>query len=278
MGTRPLKTIPSLQIKRIFATTLLILIYQISTAVAYRIGETVDLVIRKKCIRHGNGKLMEDEMLHRRFMPRFGLDTNVSIDHLKMASCGNTQLENGISFIRSMSFLFSQGSKIIPSVIIRKDDENVIHQMDHIKVLDKLSVTFLYSRSHGEILSILLTEEIYKGLSPNTLESYYPFQVEYIWVEEPGVDSQSGMVMMLFIIFASIVYILFSALHEYDNEEENGNNSTKKVIPKKQIVETSKPSIKSDFPGFVLNSDYPSEIYIGEQKKNSGKRQFSKKD
>lgn len=146
---------------------------------AYRVGDTIDTEIltpKDSTAQHAP---------KRKQMPVFGVDTSAQFGPM--------------TGIDRFSIHFEEGFRALPWVSTKNF---------HGAFLEKVKITFIFSRSGGgEIHSLTSASTYYtdrKAPPPENGE----ITVEYEWIEEEAVDFNGGAFVMFLIVFVSSLFIL----------------------------------------------------------------------
>jgi hypothetical protein len=164
-----------------------------TTVSAYRVGDAVDTDIR---LASGTQDALRSQM------PQFGV-----------SSKANFRFEDQDSF----SLQFEDGLRGLPWVSLVKYKG---------QALEKLVVTFVYSKSGGGTIHTVLSEPVYQETTARPQQAG-SFQVQYVWVEEANVHLHAGQAVMFLAVFlASLYFICYSCgLVEADGPRNNGGSS-----------------------------------------------------
>jgi hypothetical protein len=165
---------------------------------AYRMGDAVDTDIR---LTSGTSDALRSQM------PQFGVNSKA-----------NFRFEDQQA--DSFSLQFEDGLRGLPWVSLVKFKG---------QALEKLIVTFVYSKSGGGTIHTVLSEPVYQEMAARPQQAG-SFQVQYVWVEEANVHLHAGQAVMFLAVFlASLYFICYSCgLVEGDgprNSDRNGGAS-----------------------------------------------------
>lgn len=151
---------------------------------AYRVGDAIDTEIWTT--KHASS----EEAPMRSQMALFGMD--------RAAKFPRTTDRFSISF--------EEGFRVLPWI-------NMKNGAGH--PLEKVEVTFVYSRSGGGEIHSLSSKPIYNKETPSNSE----IVVVYKWIEEELVDLNSGAFVMFLAVFVVSVYFLFDFCGLCDTED-----------------------------------------------------------
>ena len=168
-----------------------------STVNAYRVGDAVDTVIWLP------GGETTDAM--RAHMPKFGVSTSVSLPPLK----------------EKFSFGFEEGLWALPWT----EAWNMRGEG-----LERLVVTFVYSKSGGGAIHSVSSESFYrsrgtKDKNKDGKKGDSQLKVQYKWLEEEPVNLQAGLAAMFFAtLVASVVFLIQACGLTGDDDEVDSDN------------------------------------------------------
>ncbi len=152
-------------------TTILLLSW-LHLSHAYRVGDAIDTIVQTP-----SG--ISDAL--RQQMPRFGVSTQAIFHELPLSH---------------FSLAFEEGFRQLPWVDIVNGNG---------KALDKIIVTFVYSKSGGGAIHSVSSQAKY--LSTNE-PSNGSFRADYIWIEEEAVDLNAGASVMFLATLVTTVLVL----------------------------------------------------------------------
>lgn len=186
----------ALQIARRWLRTLLLLTLLPQTSHAYRLGDAIDTEIltpKDSSSQHAPKRSQ---------MPIFGVDTTTVL---------------GPITDHKFSMHFEEGFRALPWI-------NTQSFMG--AALEKVEVTFVFSRSGGGEIHSLTTRTIYekdkdpKKGSAATDATKGEIIVEYKWIEEESVDLNGGAFVMFLAIFVSSLFMLVDLCGLCDSGDE----------------------------------------------------------
>jgi hypothetical protein len=171
---------------------LVVAAFLLGSTCAYRVGDAVDTDIR---LASGTSDALRSQM------PQFG-----------MSSRAEFRFEDQESF----SLQFEDGLRGLPWISLVKFKG---------QALEKLVVTFVYSKSGGGAIHSVFSEPVYQETTARPLQTG-SFSVNYVWIEEAKVHLHAGQAVMFFAVFlASIYFICFSCgLVDGDSLPNSGRN------------------------------------------------------
>lgn len=145
---------------------------------AYRMGDAVDTDIR---LASGTQDALRSQM------PQFGVSSKANFRFEDQQDSFSLQFEDGLRGLPWVSLVKFKG-----------------------QALEKLVVTFVYSKSGGGTIHTVLSEPVYQETAARPQQAG-SFQVQYVWVEEANVHLHAGQaVMFLFVFLASLYFICYS--------------------------------------------------------------------
>lgn len=157
----------------------------VTVASAYRMGDVVDTDIR---LASGTSDALRSQM------PQFGV-----------SSKANFRFEDQQD--DSFSLQFEDGLRGLPWVPL----VNNRFKGQAGGGLEKLIVTFVYSKSGGGTIHTVLSEAVYQETAARRPQQAGSFQVQYVWVEEANVHLHAGQAVMFLAVFlASLYFICYS--------------------------------------------------------------------
>lgn len=162
--------------RRLLLLGLSVLCCPLQFCVAYRIGDTVDTLIRTSS---GTSEALT------RQMPLFGYSTDVAFT------------ESPTRF----SIAFEEGLHPLPWIELYDSRR---HR------LDVVEVTFIYSRSGDGTIHAISSEAKYKDAS----DEVDGFRVRYKWVEEEEVDLVAGSAVMLLAVSIAVLIMMLQICGE----------------------------------------------------------------
>jgi hypothetical protein len=161
---------------------------------AYRMGDAVDTDIR---LASGTSDALRSQM------PQFGVNSKANFRFEDQQDSFSLQFEDGLRGLPWVSLVKFKG-----------------------QALEKLIVTFVYSKSGGGTIHTVLSEPVYQETSARPQQAG-SFQVQYVWVEEANVHLHAGQaVMFLAVLLASLYFICYSCgLVEGDGPSRNSDRN-----------------------------------------------------
>jgi hypothetical protein len=166
---------------------------------AYRMGDAVDTDIR---LVSGTSDALRSQM------PQFGISSKANFRFEDHQDSFSLQFEDGLRGLPWVSLVKFKG-----------------------QALQKLIVTFVYSKSGGGTIHTVLSEPVYHETAARPQQAG-SFQVQYVWVEEANVHLHAGQAVMFLAVFlASLYFICFSCgLVQGDggprNSDRNGSGDS----------------------------------------------------
>jgi hypothetical protein len=139
---------------------------------AYRVGDAIDTILQTP-----SG--ISDAM--RQQMPRFGVSTQAIFEGLPASH---------------FSLAFEEGFRQLPWVDIVNSHE---------RALEKIIVTFVYSKSGGGAIHSVSSQSTYSSSSDPSNRS---FRADYIWIEEEAVDPNAGAAVMFLATLGAMAVLL----------------------------------------------------------------------